>query len=236
MPFGFGSSNRKNTNSFTTNIKDREELSEINKIAEMLNPDEKVLLVAKQSRIKPGGSYMTPNIVYATDRRIIIRDPYMMGLKENIVDIPYDIITSVKLEKNILSSTIRFKAPGLVSSTRLGMMEEIIDGQEDEEGGKIESISKKKAEDLIEIIRSGMQSGKRASFMSPPKERNHQFKHSQKLFKMIDDQNNIKAQSRRSYNVISVADEISKLAKLRDQGIITEAEFVQMKGNIIKKN
>ena len=68
----------------------------------------------------------------------------MLGLKENIVDIPYDIITSVKLEKNILSSTIKFKAPGLVSSTRLGMMEEIIDGQEDEEGGKIESISKKK--------------------------------------------------------------------------------------------
>ena len=49
MPFGFGS-NRKNTNSFTTNIKDREELSEITKIAEMLNTDEKVLLVAKQSR------------------------------------------------------------------------------------------------------------------------------------------------------------------------------------------
>ena len=33
----------------------------------------------------------------------------MMGLKENIVYIPYDIITSVKLKKNILSSTIRFK-------------------------------------------------------------------------------------------------------------------------------
>ena len=162
MPFGFGSK-KKNTNLFTTNIKDREELSEITKIAEMLNPDEQVLLVAKQSRIKPGGSYITPNIVYATDRRIIIRDPYMMGLKENIVDIPYDIITSVKLEKNILSSTIRFKAPGLVSATRLGMMEEIIDGQEDEEGGKIESISKKKGEDLIEIIRSGMQSSKKDS-------------------------------------------------------------------------
>ena len=42
------------------------------------------------------------------------------------------------------------------------MMEEIIDGQEDEEGGKIESLPKKKAEDLIEIIRSGMQSSKKA--------------------------------------------------------------------------
>ena len=150
------SGKKKNANLFTTSIKDREELAEITKIAEMLNSDERILLVAKQSRIKPGGSYMTPNIIYATDRKIIIRDPYLLGLKENIVDIPYDIITSIKLEKNILSSTIRFKTPGLVSSTRLGMMKEIIDGQDDEEGGKIESISKKKAEDLIEIIRSGM--------------------------------------------------------------------------------
>lgn len=80
MQFGFGGK-KKNANLFTTSIKDREELSEINKIAEMLNPDEKVLLVAKQSRIKPGGYYITPNIVYATDRRIIVRDPYVLGLK-----------------------------------------------------------------------------------------------------------------------------------------------------------
>jgi hypothetical protein len=52
----------------------------------MLNPDEKVLLVARQSRIKPGGSLHTPNIIYTTDRRIIIRDPYMLGIKENVVD------------------------------------------------------------------------------------------------------------------------------------------------------
>ena len=221
---------KKNADLFTTNIKDREELSEINKIAEMLNTDEKVLLVAKQSRIKPGGSYMTPNIVYATDRRIIIRDPYMLGLKENIVDIPYDIITSVKLEKNILSSTIRFKAPGLVSSTRLGMMEEIIDGQEDEEGGKIESISKKKAEDLIEIIRSGMQSSKKApsSISSKRQESSVQV---QSLTVDKEEETN-KIQSSK-LAVTSIADELSKLAKLRDQGVITEAEFVKMKGNLI---
>jgi hypothetical protein len=38
MPFGFGSSKKKNSELFTTNITDREELSEITKIAEMLNP------------------------------------------------------------------------------------------------------------------------------------------------------------------------------------------------------
>jgi PH (Pleckstrin Homology) domain-containing protein len=120
----------------------------------MLNSDERVLLVARQSMLKPGGSHFTPNIVYATDRRIIIRDPYMLGIKENVVDIPYDIITSIKLEKGLLSSTIRFKAPGSLSSTRLGMMNSIVDGGEDnDQGGIIEAILKDKAEDLVEIIR-----------------------------------------------------------------------------------
>ena len=36
--------------------------------------------------------------------------------------------------------------------------------------------------------------------------------------------------------VTSIADELSKLVNLRDQGVITEAEFAQIKGNIIKKN
>jgi Bacterial PH domain len=90
------------------------------------------------------------------DRRIIIRDPYMLGIKENLVDIPYDIVTSVKLEKGLLSSTIRFKAPGLMSSTKLGMIDSLIDG-EDDQGGIIEAIPKDKAQDLLEIIRSGIQ-------------------------------------------------------------------------------
>ncbi len=129
-------------------------------------------------------------------------------------------------EKNILSSTIRFKAPGLVSSTRLGMMEEIIDGQEDEEGGKIESISKKKAEDLIEIIRSGMQSSKK-----PPSSKQESSVKVQSL--AVDKEEEInKIQSSR-LTVTSIADELSKLAKLRDQGVITEAEFVKMKGHLI---
>ena len=200
----------------------------------MLNPDEQVLLVAKQSRIKPGGSYMTPNIVYATDRRIIIRDPYILGLRENIVDIPYDIITSVKLEKNILSSTIKFKAPGLVSSTRLGMMEEIIDGQEDEEGGKIESISKKKAEDLVEIIRSGMQGSKKAPYTLSNKQEGASVQVQSEPLENEGTRINTRIQSD-NHPVTSITDELSKLARLKDQGVITEAEFVLMKGNLIKK-
>ncbi len=156
MHFGFG---KKEGVRFTTNLTSQGDLDEITKISDILNPDEKVLLVAKQSRIKPGGSKLTPNIVYATDKRIIIRDPYMLGMRENIVDIPYEIITSVKLEKGILSSTIRFRAPGLVSSSRLGMIDGLIDGEHDQDG-KIDAIPKDKAEKLLETIREGMQGPK----------------------------------------------------------------------------
>jgi hypothetical protein len=35
---------------------------------------------------------------------------------------------------------------------------------------------------------------------------------------------------------VSIADEIRKLAKLKEEGIITEEEFSQMKQDLIRKN
>jgi hypothetical protein len=221
MPLGFGKK-EKGFPTSNTNITDSSDLEEISKVTEMLNPDEKVLLVAKQSRIKPGGSLHTPNIIYATDRRIIIRDPYMLGIKENVVDIPYDIVTSVKLEKGLLSSTIRFKSPGLMSSTKLGMIDSLIDG-EDDQGGVIEAIPKDKAQDLLEIIRSGMQtSGNRKSAPS----------RNQKLNELLES----KEYTEPPNQSISISDEIRKLAKLKEEGLITEEEFKQTKQDLIRKN
>src|SRR5215218_1990036 len=209
MPFGFGgdSKEEEKRQSVNTHITDDDDLEEISKITEMLNPDEKVLLVARQSRIKPGDSLHTPNIIYATDRRIIIRDPYMLGIKENVVDIPYDIVTSVKLERGLLSSTIRFKAPGLMSSTKLGMMDSLIDG-EDDQGGIIEAIPKDKAQDLLEIIRSGMQISSNRKFAAS---------RNQKPNELIE----TKEYTVQSNQSISIADEIRKLAKLKEEGTIT---------------
>jgi hypothetical protein len=222
MPSGLGGN--KEDSPIKKPFTDRDDLEEINKISEMLNPDERVLLVARQSRIKPGGSHFTPNIIYATDRRIIVRDPYMFGIKENVVDIPYDIITSVKLEKGLLSSTIRFKAPGIMSSTKLGMIDSIVDG-EDDQGAVIEAIAKDKAEDLLEIIRSGMQNDGGGGKSAPSKKQ----KSSSELI------------GSKEYTVpfnqsISIADELRKLAKLKEEGIITEEEFKQMKQDLIRKN
>jgi hypothetical protein len=149
MPFGFGKKDSVSNPSIQP--LDDDDLQEVKKVSEMLNPNEAVLVVARQSRIKPGGSAVTPNIIYATNKRIIIRDPYMMGIKENIIDIPYDVITSVKLEKGLLSSTIRFEAPTLIGSKRLGMINGIVSGENDQEG-LIEALPKRKAEDVVQVI------------------------------------------------------------------------------------
>ena len=125
----------------------------------------------------------------------------MLGIKENIVDIPYDVIPSIKLEKGLLSSTIRFEAPALVGSKRLGMIEGIVSGENDHEG-VIEAIPKRKAEDLVEVIRTGIRRPE---------------------YSQSEIKSDIRTQS------TSVADELTKIAKLKEQGVLTEEEFVLKK-------
>ncbi len=210
MPFGFG----KNDNESSIQPLDNGDLDEVKKIQEMLNPNEDVIVVARQSRVRPGGSAVTPNIIYATNRRIIIRDPYMLGIKEDVVDIPYDVITSVKLEKGLLSSTIRFEAPALVGSKRLGMIDGIVSGENDHEG-IIEAIPKRKAEDVVQIIRSGMHNSGYASNEI----------HSASTSRQPTNTSNSSSSS--------IADELTKLGKLRQQGVITEEEFIKLKKDVL---
>ena len=196
-----------------TSITDKDDLEEIKKIAHMLNPNEEVFVVARQSRLKPGGSKLTPNVVFATDRRIIIKDPSMLGLREDIVDIPYDI----RIDKGMFSSNIMFKAPGLVNSSRRGKLDKLmmVDGDEirreqvgEEEDGIITAIPKDKAEELLEVIRNGMDRDREV--------------YSQQ-------------QQQSQPQSLSIADEITKLANLKERRIISEDEFQQMKQDLIKK-
>lgn len=190
--------------SFHTDITDKDELGEISRIKNILNPNEKVLLVARQSRLLPGGSAMTPNIVIATERRILIRNPYMLGLKSEIVDIPYDVITSVKLKKGVFTSTILFKAPALVGASKLGLLDENVSGEDDQDG-VIEAVPKDKAEDLLEIIRHGMTSN--------------------------SDTVDLGGQ----VSSMSFADELMKLSKLKDKGLVSDSEFQKMKEKLLDK-
>ena len=95
---------------------------------------------------------------------------------------------------------------------------------EDDQGGVIEAIPKNKAEDLLEIIRSGMQN-EGGGGKSPPSKK-------QKTYELLES---------KEYTVpfnqsISIADELRKLAKLKEEGILTEEEFKRMKQDLIRKN
>src|SRR3712207_3772502 len=162
MPFHFGKKDDSAIH-FITNITDKDELEEIRRIANRLDYDEEVRFVAKQSRMKPGGSALaTPNIVFATDKRVIIRNPTMLGMRENIEDIPYDKITSVKLEKGVFSSTILIRAPGLSEMSRVSKYSGLIAWGRGEDG-QIDALPKDKGEQLFIIIREGIDGAKKST-------------------------------------------------------------------------
>ena len=205
----------KKKDSFITDITQGNELDEIRKIAEMLNPDEKVLLVARQSRIKPGGSKFSPNIIYATDRRIILRDPSMLGLKQEIIDIPYNVITNAHLEKGVFSSKIIFNAPGLFNPSISDRIPGIrrLPVNERGENGIIDAIPKKKGDNLIEIIRNGIT----------------QIRAGQGLNTGVGNNYNTAGKA-------STLEELSKLASLRERGVISEEEFLKMKSKLLEND
>ena len=202
MPFGFGKKDEEIP--ITTDLTDKEDLEEIRKIASKLDPNEKVLIVAKQARNIPGGAIISsPNTVYATDKRLIIRNPTMLGMRENVEDMPYEKITSVKLEKGLFSSTVVIRAPGLSEMSRVSQASGLIAWGRGEDG-TIDALPKQKAEQLVKIIKEQMDVAKKSSHVT-------------------------------SNQQISIADELSKIAKLRDQGILSEEEFLKMKQELIKK-
>jgi Bacterial PH domain/Short C-terminal domain len=224
MPFSFGKkwsgTKEEPQQPFITDVADADDLEEIKKISHMLNPNEEVFVVARQSRFKPGGSKFTPNIVFGTDRRIIIKDPSMPGLRENVVDIPYDMISSVRLDKGVFSSNVIFKAPGLISSNRRGKLDKMMEGYGNNEGlaeeeVMITAIPKDKAEELVEIIRNGIDRD-REVYRSQWQQQQEPAPYPQQ-------------------QPISIADELTKLANLKEKGIISDEEFQQMKQDLIKK-
>jgi hypothetical protein len=157
MPFGLGRKGQSEVH-FITDITDKDELEEIRKIANRLDQDEKVLFVAKQSRMKPGGSVLaTPNIVFATDKRVLIRNPTMLG----------------------------------------------------GEDGQIDALPKDKAEQLFTTIRHGIDRTKRHDSLA----------------------STVTTISRQ----ISFADELTKIAELKKQGIISQEEFTLMKQDLLNK-
>ena len=128
----------------------KEELDEIEKIKDALRPGEEVLLVGKQSRIRPGGSLITPNTILATNQRILIRNPAMLGLSTSVEAYIYKNITGVTVKKGVFSSKVFITVPGLPKTGFLRW------GRHDE--AELAALPKDKAKDFQRIINEGISS------------------------------------------------------------------------------
>jgi len=120
---------------------------EIAQILDRLDENEEVLMVIRQTKniFKPGSSLITPDTIFATTKKIIIRNPSALGLRQNVESYPYDQIVDVKLEKGMFSSTIAINVPGSIYD------------------GYIEAIPKDEAENLLKIIYERMKEKKNSS-------------------------------------------------------------------------
>jgi PH (Pleckstrin Homology) domain-containing protein/putative oligomerization/nucleic acid binding protein len=192
MPSGIDREEEKgSTPAFITDITDKNELEEIRRIASRLGKDEKVIFVAKQSRFKPGGSKGSPDTLFVTSQRLIVRNPSMMGMRENFALINYDKISSLNVEKGVFSSTLKIRADGFA--------------------GDMDAIDKEKAEKILSYVEEKMD---RAATTSA-------------IHSRVD--------TTTSNPQLSAADELTKIARLKEQGILSEAEFNQMKQEILRK-
>jgi len=124
---------------------------EIAKIKKYLKPGEQVLLIARQSRVLPGGTMINPNTIFATDRRLLIRNPRNLGLRSNLHEIWYSAITSVNIENGMLSSEVVITGPGVTED--LGDLFHLnangLPG--------IPAIPKEEATKLVNIINDGIE-------------------------------------------------------------------------------
>ena len=73
-----------------------------------MEEDEKVITVIRQTKnsLKPDSSLITPDTMFVTTKKIIIRNSSTLGLRQNIEIYPYEKIVDVKLEKEVFSSSV----------------------------------------------------------------------------------------------------------------------------------
>ena len=130
-----------------TAVIDVGERREIARILPYLEDGELVLVVARQSRLLPGATLVfTPNVVLCTARRIVIRSPMMLGLREHIDYYRHRDVKSVRLVRGRFTSSLMLTVPGMGTAARSAS------GEED---GVISAIPHAKAEAIYRIIQEG---------------------------------------------------------------------------------
>ena len=126
--------------------------NEIKKIKKYLDQDERLLYVTRQDKEKQTRSATNASMIFATDKRIIIRNVTALGIKNLIKDMPYDNISSLKLQEGSLSSAIVFNGAGLAEVNTISQAS-LQRAWGIEEETTIDSIPKKDAKEFVNILR-----------------------------------------------------------------------------------
>lgn len=181
---------------------------ELDKVRSLLDSDETILEYARQARLRPGGSIVTPNSIFATTRRIVIRNPMMLGLRDSAESIFYSDMTDVRIEKGVFAADLIITMPGLAATGRLKIngilpVPGLFKGNQAVQSGMIAGIPKDKAEKIANIIRT-------------------------KISEHKTQKNTVTIQS-----TASIADELAKLDNLRKQGIISDLDFDAAKKKLL---
>ena len=122
-----------------------------------LLPDERVEMTTKQRRFSPGGAILTPSTLIATNRRLIVLYRTEFGFKKVYEIIPYNKLTTVRLESGLFSSTIHLHVLGVADHTQRddGRIEEEFSGLKHKEAeAMVTFINKKLSRDSHEDLGS----------------------------------------------------------------------------------
>jgi len=124
---------------------------EVKLVNDILWKGEQVKGTFKQRMIGPGGSVTVPTSVIVTDNRLIIVNRATLGFRKDYEVIPYTKITSVRLEKGIISSTVFIRVEGYDRDTGL-----LKNGKEE---GEIDGLHNTDAKDLADFVNAKIDQG-----------------------------------------------------------------------------
>jgi hypothetical protein len=118
--------------------------------------EETVMVTATERRIGPGGALVTPTTVIATDKRIIIINRANFGIRNDYESIPYSRITSVRLEKGIISSSVFLRVEGYTSPGESGFLKA---GEQEGEIPGLRAVDAKDLSDFMNKMLAGVMPG-----------------------------------------------------------------------------
>ena len=97
----------------------------------------------------------------------------------------------------------------------------------------ITAIPKDKAQDQVEVVRNGIDRQRKVYQQPQPQQQFQPLSTTTTPQHTCIDTTNGRNHSNNP--TTSIADELAKLAKLKDQGVITESKFLQMKQDLISR-